>query len=134
ITAEQYFTGGMILRGSPLELESAALSSSGGIVKMPGFKDPLRIGPVSGGRERSVLSLGPVRIALGGELRDVMTPKRRRVALAMEDAADLTFIHDLNTNSGSVSIEGNIRRAEDFLKLSAVFGHQLNHGWELTGQ
>ena len=134
VTAEQYFTGGMILRGWPLALESAALSSSGGIVKVPGFAEPLRIGPVNGGRERSSLVVGPVRIALGGELRDVVAPKKRRVASAMENAADLTFTQDLNTSAGSIGIEGNFDKVEDFLKLSAAFGKPLNRGWELTGQ
>jgi len=134
VTAEQYFTGGMILRGSPLALESAALSSSGGIAKVPGFAEPIRIGPFSGGRDRNVLSIGPVRVALGGDVREVNAPKRRRLAMSMENAADLTFVHDLNTHAGSISIEGNIVKAEDFLKLAAAFGHKLNHGWELTGQ
>jgi hypothetical protein len=134
VTAEQYFTGGMILRGWPLALESAALSSSGGIVKVPGFAEPVRIGPVSGGRERGLLAIGPVRVALGGELRDVMAPKRRRVALTTENAADLTFSHDLNMHAGSISVEGNFNKVEDFLKLSAAAGMPLNHGWELTGQ
>jgi len=134
VTAEQYFTGGMNLRGWPLALQSAALSSSGGIVRVPGFAEPVRIGPLSGGSERGMLALGPVRVALGGELRDVLAPKRRRVALAMENAADLTFVHDLNTQAGSVSVEGSFFVVEDFLKLSAAFGHQLNHGWELSGQ
>lgn len=134
VTAEQFFTGGMIVRGWPLSLESAAISSSGGIVKLPGLADPMRIGPFSGGRERGALSIGPVRIALGGDVREVMAPKRRRVALAMDNAADLTFVHDLNTQAGSISVEGNIHRVEDFLKLSATLGRQLNYGWELTGQ
>ena len=134
VTAEQYFTGGMILRGWPLALESAALSSGGGVVKVPGFTEPVRIGPFSGGRERGGLTLGPVRVSLGGEIRDVTAPKRRRVAQAMENAADLTFAHDLNTQAGSISVEGNILKVEDFLKLSTAFGHQLQHGWELTGQ
>src|SRR5216684_120606 len=134
VTAEEYFTGGMIWRGWPLTLESAALSSSGGIVKVPGFAEPLRIGPVSGGRERSTLAIGPARVALGGDIRDVTAPKRRRVALAMSNAADLTLVHDLNTQSGSISFEGNFSKVEDFLKLTAAFGHRLNHGWELSGQ
>jgi hypothetical protein len=134
VTAEQYFTGGINLRAWPLALQSTALSSSGGIVKVPGFAEPVRIGPLSGGSERGLLALGPVRVALGGELRDVLAPKRRRVALAMENAADLTFVHDLNTQAGSISVEGNFFKVEDFLKLSSAFGHQLNHGWELSGQ
>jgi len=134
VTAEQYFTGGMSLRRWPPAVESAALSSSGGIVRVPGFAEPVRIGPLSGGSERGVLALGPVRVAIGGEIRDVLAPKRRRVALAMENAADVTFVHDLNTQAGSISVEGNFFEVEDFLKLSAAFGHQLNHGWELSGQ
>jgi len=134
VTAEQYFTGGMILRGWPLALGSMALSSSGGIVKVPGFAEPVRIGPLSGGREWGMLAIGPVRVALGGEIRDVVTPKRRRVALTMENAAELTFAHDLNTQAGSIRVEGNLNKVEDFLKLSAAFGRQVNHGWELSGQ
>jgi hypothetical protein len=38
ITTEQYFTGGMIVRGWPLALESMALSSGGGIGKVPAFE------------------------------------------------------------------------------------------------
>jgi uncharacterized protein involved in outer membrane biogenesis len=134
VTPEQYFTGGMNLRGWPLALQSAALSSSGGIVRVPGFAEPVRVGPFTGGTERGTLVLGPVRVALVGEIRDVLAPKRRRVALAMENAADLTFVQDLNTHAGSISVEGNFTEVEDFLKLSAAFGHQLNHGWELSGQ
>jgi AsmA family/AsmA-like C-terminal region len=134
LTAEQYFTGGMIVRGWPLALESMALSSSGGIVKVPGFAEPVRIGPLSGGREWGMLTIGPVRVALGGEIRDVVVMKRRRVAPAMENAAELTFAHELNTQAGSISVEGNLNKVEDFLKLSAALGRQLNHGWELSGQ
>ncbi|PYT94560.1 MAG: hypothetical protein DMG36_04435 [Acidobacteria bacterium] len=134
ITADPYFTGGMILRGWPLTIESAALSSNGGTVKVPGFVEPIRIGPVNGGRERSNFVIGPVRVALGGDARDVIAPKRRRVALAMENAADLTLTQDLKTHAGSISIEGGISRVENFLKLAASLGRQVNHGWELTGQ
>jgi uncharacterized protein involved in outer membrane biogenesis len=134
LTAEQYFTGGMILRGWPLSIESAGLSSDGGTLKAPGFAEPIRIGPVIGGRDRSNLVIGPVRVALGGDPREVIAPKKRRVALAMENAADLTFTEDLNTRAGSLSVEGNIAKVEDFLKLAAELGRPLTHGWELTGQ
>lgn len=134
VTADPYFTGGMILRGWPLSIESAALSSSGGTVKVPGFAEPVRIGPVNGGLERSNLVIGPVRIALGGDVRDVLAPKRRLVPSAMENAADLTFTQDVKTLAGNVSVEGNISKVEDFLKLAASLGRQVNHGWELTGQ
>ena len=134
ITADPYFTGGMILRGWPFSVESAALSSSGGTIKVPGSAEPVRIGPVNGGLERSNLVIGPVRVALGGDVHEVIAPKRRRVALAMEDAGDLTFTRNLKTHAGNVSVEGNVSRVQDFLKLAASLGRQVNHGWELTGQ
>ena len=135
VTADPYFTGGMILRGWPLSIESAALSSNGGTVKVPGFAQPVRIGSVNGGLERSNLVIGPVRVAWGGDAREeIIAPKRRRVALPMENAADLTFMQDLKTQAGNVGIEGSISKVEDFLKLAASLGRQVNHGWELTGQ
>jgi AsmA-like protein len=134
ITADPYFTGGMILRGWPLSIESAALSSNGGTVQVPGFVEPVRIGAVSGGLQRSNLVIGPVRVVLGGDARDVIAPKRHRIALAMENAADLTLTQSVKTSAGNVSIEGNISKVEDFLKLAASLGRRVNHGWELTGQ
>ena len=133
VTAEQYYTGGMILRGWPLSVESAAVSSSAGTIKIPGFSEPIRVGPVNGGRERSSLVIGPVRVALGGDARDVLAPKKRRVASIMDNAADLTFTQDLTTHAGTLSVEGNISKVEDFLRLGAALGRPLNHGWELSG-
>lgn len=132
VTADQYFTGGMILRGWPPKIESAALSSEGGVARVPGL-DLIRIGPVAGGRERSNLVIGPVRVAFGGDARDVIAPKKRRTASPMDNAADLTFMQDLRTYAGSLSVEGNIPKVEDFLKLATGVGRQVNHGWELTG-
>ena len=101
---------------------------------MPGIAQLIRIGPVSGGLERSTLVVGPLRVALGGEPRDVIAPKRRRVPSAMDNAADLTFSHDFSTQAGSISIEGNVSKAENFLKVAAALWQPVNHGWELTGQ
>lgn len=133
ISAEQFFTGSMTLRGWPLEMEGAAFSSNGGTVKVPGLKVPLRIGPVRVGRERNMLVSEPVRIALGGAARDVIAPKKRRMATLMDNAADITFNHDLSMQSGSISIEGHVQKVEEILKTAAAFGRPINHGWELTG-
>jgi hypothetical protein len=133
ISGEQFFTGAMTLRGWPLELEGAAFSSNGGAVKVPGLKVPVRIGPVRLGRERNMLVSEPVRIALGGPLRDVVAPRKRRMATLMENAADITLNHDLTTQTGSISIEGHVQKVEEVLKAAAAFGKPINHGWELTG-
>ncbi|MGC0773278.1 MAG: AsmA family protein [Candidatus Acidiferrum sp.] len=133
VSAEQFFTGAMTLRGWPLKLEAAAFSSNGGIVHVPSLRVPVRIGPVRAQRERNLLVSEPVRIALGGAARDVIAPKKRRMATLMENAADITYAEDLSGESGSVSIEGKVQRVEEVLKAAAAFGQPLNHGWELTG-
>jgi hypothetical protein len=134
ITAEQFFTGVMALRGWPLEIESAAFSSNGGVVKVPGLKVPVRIGPMRVGRDRDLLVSETVRVVLGGAPRDVISPKKRRMASLMENAADITLNHDLTTQAGSISIEAHVQKVEDVLKASAAFGRPVNHGWELTGE
>jgi AsmA family/AsmA-like C-terminal region len=134
LSAEQFFTGAMTLHGWPLELDEAAFSSNGGIVKVPGVKVPVRIGPVRVGRERNLLVSEPVRIALGGSARDVTAPKKRRMATLMENAADITLNQDLSTQAGSISFEGHVQKVEDVLRTATAFGHPVNHGWELTGE
>jgi hypothetical protein len=133
ISAEQFFTGAMTLNGCPLEIETAAFSSNGGVVRVPSLKVPVRIGPVRLGRERNMLVSEPVRIALGGAARDVISPKKRRIATLMDNAADITFNQDLSTQTGSISIEGHVQKVEELLKAAAAFGRPINHGWELTG-
>jgi hypothetical protein len=133
ISAEQFFTGAMTLRGWPLEIATAAFSSNGGVVRVPGLRVPVRIGPVRLGRERNMLASEPVRIALGGAARDVILPKKRRIATLMDNAADITFNQDLSAQTGSISIEGHVQKVEEVLKAAAAFGRPINHGWELTG-
>ena len=116
VSAEQFFTGALALRGWPLKLEGAAFSSNGGILHVPGLKVPVRIGPVRVQRERNLLVSEPVRIALGASAREVLAPRKRRIAVQMENAADLTYSQDLNGESGSASIEGNVQKVEDLLK------------------
>jgi len=134
VTAEQYFTGGLMLRGWPLTLESAALSSTGGKVSIPGLTQPIRVEAFNGGRQRSTVVIGPVRIAFGGTAGEPDNPKKRRPIQATENMVDLSLSQDLNAHSGSLSVEGNITKVQDFLKLAAAFGHPVNRGWELTGQ
>jgi hypothetical protein len=134
ITAEEYFTGAATLRGWPVQLQDAAFSSNGGVVRVPAVKVPIRIGPVRGGRERGTLAFGPVRMALGGSARELSAPRKRRIAALMQNAADVTLVHDLESHSGSISIEGRVQHVEEVLKIAAAFGSPINHGWELTGE
>jgi len=52
----------------------------------------------------------------------------------MENAADLTFTHDLHTHAGSISVEGNFSKVEDFLKLSAALGTSSIMAGNWSGQ
>jgi hypothetical protein len=134
VSAEQFFTGAMALRGWPIELEAAGFSSNGGVLRVPGLKVPVRIGPVRIERERNQLVSEPIRMALSGSARDVIAPKKRRMATLMENAADVTLSQDLSAQSGSISIEGHIKKVEDVLAAAAALGRPVNHGWELTGE
>jgi hypothetical protein len=124
-TAEQYFTGALKLRGWPLELEGAAFSSRGGEIKLPGMAEPIRIGAVQGGAEQAKFVIEPVRISLA--------PSKRGATAEIQNAAEIAFAHDFKTRAGGVSINGRVDKIENLLKLTAAFGRQINHGWELTG-
>jgi hypothetical protein len=140
VTAEQYFTGSLRLRGWPLNLEEAAFSSRGGEIRLPGPAEPIRIGAVRGGAEQARLVIEPVRISFTGKGNPVGTSPKAIVAASkqgataeMQNAADIAFSHDFETHAGGVSINGRADRIENLLKMTAAFGRQINHGWELTG-
>jgi hypothetical protein len=139
ITAEQFFTGTMTLRGWPLELQDAAFSSLGGALELPGLSAPLRVSAFSGGRQRARLIAGPVRISYGAVARGeaaapsgATTPKRRG-GPDSKSFLEISFTHDFARHSGSVSLDGHLEKVEDALVFAAAFGRRLNHGWELSG-
>lgn len=133
VTADQFFTGAMSVSGWPLQIDRMAFSSSGGTLRVPGLKVPLRVGPLRMGRERDQLVSEPVLIVLDGTTREALGSRKRRVATLMDNAVDITYSQDLAGQTGSVSIEGHLQKAEELLKVAAAFGQPLNHGWELTG-
>jgi hypothetical protein len=139
ISVNQYFTGGMSLRGWPLQLEDAVFSSEGGEARVPGLNSVLRIGAVEGGRQRGRLTIDPVRISYGAavtrsDASSVANPSaRRRPVGENRGAINVGFVHDFDAHAGRVSIDGHLERVEDILRVAAAFGHPLNHGWELTG-
>jgi len=134
VTVEQYFTGAARLQGWPLHLVEAAFSSRGGALKVPGFAGPIRIGPLEGGGDSRKLAIEQVRIALDGKSRGV-TPvsSKKRSVTDLRNAADIGFMQNFETRTGSLSVDWRVEKIEDLLKLAAAFGRQLNFGWELTG-
>ena len=140
VTAEQYFTGGMILRGWPLQVESAAFSSGGGFAKVPGLSEPIVIGEMRGGRERNKFVMEPVRLSLAGPekatgapVKPVTAAPKKRVAAESRSAAFCGLSYDFESQIGVLSIEGQTDKVEEMFKVATAFGRTLNHGWELTG-
>ena len=139
IVADQFFTGAIALRGWPLEIDKAAFSSLGGEIRLPGLSSPLRIGAFQGGRQRTTLNVGPIRVSYAAPERSeevslvtAATTKRRSVAEA-KSAANISFTHDFSTRIGSVSVDGRTDNAQDVFNIMSVLRRPVNRGWELTG-
>jgi len=134
LTAQQYFTGALKLRGWPLELEDAAFSSNGGEIRFPEMTEVLRIGIVRGGRERSKFVVDPIHVSLAANARAASALAKRKPVASTENSADVSFVHDFGTQTGSIGIDGHLEKLEQGLKIASLLGRQINHGWELTGE
>jgi uncharacterized protein involved in outer membrane biogenesis len=139
ITADQFFTGILTLRGWPLELQDAAFSSPGGILKIPGLSAPIETSAFSGGRQRARLVAGPLRLSYGVTAPAHAPPSastassKRKTVPENKSSVEIGLAHDFATRSGAVTIDGHLEKAQDALTFAAAFGHRLNHGWELLG-
>jgi hypothetical protein len=137
ISAEQYFTGEITLRGWPLELREAAFSSQGGEVRVPDLSSPLRTSAIEGGRERGKLTIEPVRVWYGGASQAESPTNafmaKRRTAGEGHGSVLFGLTHDFEKHAGAISVDGHFEKAEDILRVAAAFGRPLNHGWEFTG-
>jgi hypothetical protein len=140
ISAEQFFTGAVTLRGWPLEVDEAAFSSLGGAIRVPGLNAPLRIGAFQGGRQRASLNVAPVRISYAvPETRGAVSlitaaaAEKRRGAAESKGSLEIGFTHDFSKRAGAFSVDGRVENVEDVLKVMSALGRPVNHGWELTG-
>jgi AsmA family len=139
IVVEQFFTGAGVLRGWPLEIKEAAFSSFGGEVRIPGLNAPLRIGPFQGGRQRTTLNVGPVRVSYAAPERSeapampTATITKRRGAAESKSTVAIGFAHDFSTRVGGWSIDGRTENVEDLARVMSALGRPVSRGWELTG-
>jgi len=139
MTADEYFTGAMTLRGWPLELGVVAFSSTGGTIKIPGLADPLRVSAMHAGLERSQLAMEPAHISWSGKssavapARVMVPDAKKRAPGETRNVVEIGFAHDFDARAGRVTVGGRVEQLEDVLKMTAAFGRPLNHGWELTG-
>jgi uncharacterized protein involved in outer membrane biogenesis len=134
ISVEQYFTGSASIRGWPPTVQQLAFSSNGGSIKIPGVPEPMWIGGVRGGRDRDKLVMEPVRLQLGGERSAVFSAARRRAAVPLHDAGDLTASEDFAAHEGGVVIEAQVEQISSVLRAAAALGRPLQHGWDLDGR
>ena len=137
VSADQYFTGGAALSGWPIKLESAAFSSFGGKLVVPGFV--AQIGPAHGGMEKNALVIEPVIISWGGQAKLTSKehePQKGKVGSTKPAANTLAIgLHlDFDSHEGSVTLNGQSEVTDDVLKAAALLGKQLNRGWEWKGQ
>ena len=141
VTAEQFFTGTMAMDGWPANLQSAAFSSTGGSITIPGIAGSLRIGPMRGGKDREKFVLEPVKITMsddgirspGNTRAPTPNPKRRTATTGTQNEMHLALTQDFATHSGEITLSGQVDEVAEALKISAALGQTLNHGWELQG-
>ena len=139
ISADEFFTGTLALRGWPPQLEEAQFSSTGGQLRFPGLNASLRIGAVRAELEGNQLAMAPVHVAYeaphgpeGPRPRPGAILKRRAEP-ENGGAIDVAFLHDLGEHSSHVRVDGHVDQVEETIRLVAQTGWTLNRGWELTG-
>ncbi|HET8967315.1 MAG TPA: AsmA family protein [Candidatus Acidoferrum sp.] len=140
IAVSQYFTGTAIFRGWPLKLEEAAFSSPGGRWILPGFSAALNVRAIRGGTQRGKLQVEPFTVSVPA--RKVGSPGGARTLASAKDSVanpplgniSVSIQEDLEQRSGSVHIEGQAPQVEALLAITSAFGHDLRHGWDLTGR
>jgi hypothetical protein len=140
IAASQYFTGTATFRGWPLRLREAAFSSPGGRWTVPGFASAVIVRPVRGGMQRGKLMIEP--FAMNVPLKKQGDSNRVTILTTAKDITgnstvgtiNVTFQDDLEQHSGSLRLEGQLQGAETIFTAATAFGHDLRHGWDLSGK
>jgi AsmA-like C-terminal region/AsmA family len=140
IHADQYFTGAASFRGWPLVLSEAAFSSPGGRWTLPGFATPIEVRAVRGGTQKQRLIIEPFTVSIAAG-RAVSSSGKISAATSGPAGANtatasvsLSLFHDLDARAGGIRIEGQSPRLQDVFNVVAVFGRQVQNGWELRGK
>src|SRR5579859_1271177 len=116
IALNQFFTGAITLSGWPVRVDDAAFSSFGGEARIPGLDGPLQIGALQGGRQRSILSVSPVRVTYAGltskegRTSKLATVAKRPIIRDGGAALEVAFSHDFSKHAGAVSINGRFEK------------------------
>ncbi|MBS1839228.1 MAG: AsmA family protein [Acidobacteria bacterium] len=139
VSADQYFTGGATLSGWPIRLETAAFSSLGGRLSIPGFAAPARIGPARGGMEKNSFVMDAATISwrppapASGNPRDSQKEKVG-ASKPVSNSLAVGMLYDFDSSEGYAGLSGQSETTEEIFKAATAFGKQLNRGWEWNGQ
>jgi uncharacterized protein involved in outer membrane biogenesis len=139
LSADQFFSGSMKLRGWPFQIAEAKIQSDGGLLHAPGFAGPVRLGSVRGGLADGSLVIQPVTVSwnvpVAEQTAGVPSASAVRRATPADGHRKLEGALTVNAGAhvGAVSVTGNGVEARDVLKLLSAFGHSVNHGWDLQG-
>jgi hypothetical protein len=139
LAAEQIFSGDGEVHGWPVHWDTAHLTSSGGLLHVPGIAKPLRIGAMHGGLQQNTFVIEPVRVSVDGvalwaEQASAVKPEKPAAqAHIPQNWAEFRLFHDGKFNGGELLVNGHLDQAELFFKTATAFGKTVNHGWELGG-
>ena len=136
LEARQLFKASFALRGFPLSWEDVQIASAPGELRLPGYSNPIRIGPVLGAAHNNFFELLPVQLSLESPKKESgakseKTPAKTGVASAGQ--LEVRLRDDFIDGRGSLRVTGKLDDAGDFFKAAASFGQTLNRGWEVTG-
>jgi uncharacterized protein involved in outer membrane biogenesis len=140
ISAEEFIRGSVAVHGFPFSVDALDLSTLGGVVKVRGVDEALKIPAVRAVMDHGKLNMDPVRIALVSAAPPAVNstggapkPARRRVAADSDGEAIVSLTQDFAARRGVLAIQGRTEKAESVLKLASALGYTVNHGWDLTG-
>lgn len=138
VAASQYFTGTATFRGWPLELDEAAFSSPGGRWRLPGFSSPLNVRSIRGGTQRGKLEIEPFAVSVplrnAGDSEGKRAPVNAKESISTGGNITASLQEDLAQRAGFVRMEGQLPQCEALLAIAAAIGHDLRHGWDVTGK
>ena len=134
---DQFFTGKGTVGGWPLQWEEGQLASEGGIVRVPGLKDAIRVGAMRCALRGNTFQVEPVRLSLNPSKAETSTAaKAEKTATKPRETqnwAELRLLHDVLSKHGSIRVDGHLDQPDIFFKAALAIGKTVNHGWELTG-
>src|SRR5450432_423941 len=137
VGAELFFSGVGAVHGWPLRWDEAQLTSSGGVLHVPGLAEPFQIGAVHGGLVRENFLLLPVRISLDAPRVEANSAARTgKIPVRGRDSrnwAEFKVICPATFKNGELEVSGHLDQPDLVFKTTAGFGKTLNHGWELSG-